>query len=161
MKKILTLVLVEEEGKLLLGMKKRGFGEGRWNGFGGKLELGESIEEAARRELKEEVDIATEKLVQVGMLTFSFASDEELLLEVHVFKAEGFSGVPIETDEMRPEWFLHTDIPYTAMWPDDAFWLPKVLEGKKILGTFHFDAPASNTHQATILAHSMREVDSF
>ena len=48
-KKLLTLVLVREPGKILLGMKKRGFGQGRWNGFGGKVENGESILEGAKR----------------------------------------------------------------------------------------------------------------
>jgi 8-oxo-dGTP pyrophosphatase MutT (NUDIX family) len=37
-------------------MKKRGFGEGRWNGVGGKVEPGESIEAALIREAKEEVN---------------------------------------------------------------------------------------------------------
>ena len=47
--KLLTLVLVVQPGRVLLGMKKRGFGEGKWNGFGGKVQSGETIEEAARR----------------------------------------------------------------------------------------------------------------
>ena len=47
--KLLTLVLVCNETQVLLGMKKRGFGEGRWNGFGGKVESGETITEAAIR----------------------------------------------------------------------------------------------------------------
>ena len=38
-------------GKLLLGKKLRGFGEGYFNGFGGKVELGETIEASARREV--------------------------------------------------------------------------------------------------------------
>lgn len=47
--KLLTLLFVLEPGRVLLGMKKRGFGVGRWNGFGGKVQLGESIEEGAIR----------------------------------------------------------------------------------------------------------------
>lgn len=47
--KILTLVLVHNAKQVLLGMKKRGFGVGRWNGFGGKVEQNESIVEAAKR----------------------------------------------------------------------------------------------------------------
>ena len=38
-------------------MKKRGFGMGKWNGFGGKVELNETIYNAAERELKEECNI--------------------------------------------------------------------------------------------------------
>ena len=53
-KKILTLCIIHQHSKILLGMKKRGHGVGKWNGFGGKVEKGETIEEAARRETKEE-----------------------------------------------------------------------------------------------------------
>ena len=38
-------------GRLLLGKKLRGFGEGYYNGFGGKVERGETIEASARREV--------------------------------------------------------------------------------------------------------------
>ena len=47
--KILTLVLIREPARVLLGMKKRGFGQGRWNGFGGKVEKGETILQGAIR----------------------------------------------------------------------------------------------------------------
>jgi len=39
-KKILTLAFIYKGEKVLLGYKKRGFGEGRWNGFGGKVQSG-------------------------------------------------------------------------------------------------------------------------
>lgn len=47
--KLYTLVLVMQPQRVLLGMKKRGFGAGLWNGFGGKVQLGETVEQAARR----------------------------------------------------------------------------------------------------------------
>ncbi|KAJ1429629.1 hypothetical protein B484DRAFT_396306, partial [Ochromonadaceae sp. CCMP2298] len=31
--------------EVLLGMKKRGFGAGKWNGFGGKMDPGESMDQ--------------------------------------------------------------------------------------------------------------------
>ena len=43
--------------RLLLGLKKRGFGQGKWNGFGGKLDEGETPRQAAIREMKEESDV--------------------------------------------------------------------------------------------------------
>lgn len=56
--KRLTLVLlratIDAKDQILLGMKKRGFGMGKWNGFGGKVEPGETIEEGALREMAEE-----------------------------------------------------------------------------------------------------------
>ena len=40
--KLLTLVIpVDDDKRVLLGLKKRGFGEGYYNGFGGKVEPGE------------------------------------------------------------------------------------------------------------------------
>ena len=45
--KLFTLMLVVKDGRVLLGEKKRGFGMGKWNGFGGKVEAGETILEAA------------------------------------------------------------------------------------------------------------------
>ena len=57
--KLYTLVFVLDEARgVLLGMKKRGFGVGLWNGFGGKVEAGESVVAAAARELSEEAGIA-------------------------------------------------------------------------------------------------------
>lgn len=44
-----TLALIQNDRRVLLGLKKRGFGTGFWNGFGGKIESGESIDEAAAR----------------------------------------------------------------------------------------------------------------
>ena len=137
-KKILTLCVVYDEKRILLGMKKRGFGMGRWNGFGGKVEEGESIEAAAVRELKEEAGITAHDIKKRGVLHFSFADNATEHLEVHVFTTNSFAGKPQESDEMNPRWFFHADIPYTGMWPDDKHWLPKVLAGKNIEGMFHF-----------------------
>jgi len=39
---------------------------------------------------------------------------------------------------MRPQWIALADIPYESMWADDAFWLPKVLAGKRVRGRFDF-----------------------
>ena len=52
-RKIYSLVLIRdfENNKILLGYKKRGFGFGKWNGFGGKVEQSESISECAKRYL--------------------------------------------------------------------------------------------------------------
>jgi len=30
------------------------------------------------------------------------------------------------------------------MWPDDKYWLPRVLEGEKIEAVFHFDSEGDN-----------------
>ena len=150
MKKVLTLALVMRNDELLLGMKKRGFGEGRWNGFGGKVEEGETVEAAARREVEEEVGISVTAMEEVGVLDFSFAENDKEL-EVHVFIVTDFVGLPRETEEMRPAWFEFANVPYEMMWPDDVYWLPLLLEGKTFRGTFHFDRPSDGTYTSVIL----------
>lgn len=40
---------------------------------------------------------------------------------------------------MKPSWFDIDKIPYDRMFPDDPYWLPLVLNGKKINGYFEFD----------------------
>lgn len=148
--------MVCRDGKILLGMKKRGFGEGRWNGFGGKVENGETIEQAAERELFEEVGVQSKQMEQVGVLNFSFESDPKQL-QVHIFKVHELEGEPVETDEMRPEWFAFNEIPYEQMWSDDEYWLPMLLEGKRFEGSFHFDRPSDATYSAKILTQELHE----
>lgn len=67
------------EKQVLLGMKKRGFGAGKWNGFGGKIENGETIEEAALRELHEECSVHAQQLTRRGYLVFNMMEDEKIM----------------------------------------------------------------------------------
>ena len=137
-KKILTLCLVYQHPRILLGMKKRGFGAGRYNGFGGKLQEGESIEQAARRELIEEAGIEAEALEKVGDMEFD-APHFDAIMEVHVFRSTMFKGEPTESEEMKPDWFQVDEIPFKDMWADDPHWFPYFLENKKFKARFLFD----------------------
>ena len=56
-----TLCIPIKQGKILLGVKKRGFGIGKLNGFGGKPQENEHIDDAAIRELEEEIGLKTKK----------------------------------------------------------------------------------------------------
>jgi len=151
MKKLLTLCIVHQHPRVLLGMKKRGFGAGRWNGFGGKVQEGETIEVAAHREFLEEAGIEAPELIKSGVLQFSWAGKPDIL-EVHVFKAMQFEGKPRESDEMRPQWFGVDEIPFHEMWQDDKHWFPLFLADKKFMGKFMFD------DSDNILKHQLREV---
>ena len=146
----MTLCVVHNNTRVLLGMKKQGFGAGRWNGFGGKVHEGETVEAAAKRELHEEAGIVPIAIEKEGTLTFEFEGNPELL-EVHLFRVNEFSGEPTESEEMRPQWFSHTDIPFHEMWPDDRFWLPRFLAGKRTSGYFLFK------DENTLLRHHIEE----
>ncbi len=138
-----TLCIIHQHPRILLAMKKRGFGVGKWNGYGGKVGEGETIEEAAHREIQEEGGIQVTDLKKIGVNTFDF-TNKPVMLEVHVFKATKFDGEPVETEEMRPQWFNVDTIPYDTMWKDDGIWLPLFLEDTKFNGYYLFD-PTGDT----------------
>src|ERR1035437_1839727 len=138
MKRTVTnLCIIHQHPRILLGMKKRGFGTGRWNGFGGKVLPDETIEESLMREVEEESGIKLQDMQKVGFMEFEFKGNPEII-EVHVYKAEKFSGEVAESEEMKPQWFRVDKIPFKEMWPDDKFWMPLLLSEKKFKGKFLF-----------------------
>ncbi len=157
MKKQLTLCIPIKDNQVLLGMKKRGFGAGRWNGFGGKIEQGETIEQATLRELGEEAGIYDGILVKAGLLEFSFQNDENIL-EVHIFKLTNFLGEAIETEEMKPQWFNVDEIPFAQMWSDDIHWFPLFLSNTLFEGEFLFDRPSDAEYSSKIISQKLEKV---
>lgn len=134
------LLRADPKREILLGLKKRGFGHGKYNGFGGKIADGESVREAAVREVYEECGLVVrpDDLVPAGRLTFRFPARSEFDHHVHVFRVETWRGALRESDEMLPRWFPIDGIPYDRMWQDDAQWLPLVLAGRSVDAAFTF-----------------------
>ncbi|HVM76975.1 MAG TPA: 8-oxo-dGTP diphosphatase [Candidatus Paceibacterota bacterium] len=142
--KTTTLCYLVDEGRVLLAEKKRGprgFGVGKCNGVGGKVESGETVEAAAVREIQEEIGVAVSEgdLIPVGVLEFFFEGSPDWDQAVHVFIVRAWKGDPVETEEMIPRWFAIDNLPFERMWADDPYWLPRALAGEKISGSFHFD----------------------
>lgn len=135
-----ALLLLFQENQILLAMKKRGFGVGKWNGVGGKPNPGESIEQTAVRECEEEIQVTPKNIQYVADLDFFFSDKPEWNQQVVVYTTTEWKGEPTETEEMKPEWFDLDKIPYDSMWPDDIHWLPKVIAGEKIKGEFTLDS---------------------
>ena len=132
-----NLCFVIRDGQILLIRKKRGLGAGKINGPGGRLEPGETAEQAAVRETQEEIGVTPTGLEQVGELFFQFLDGYKL--HVAVFAADDCSGRLIETDEAIPIWVNASNIPYHEMWQDDPIWLPLLLKRNTFKGYFVFD----------------------
>lgn len=128
--------------QVLLGLKKVGFGAGKYTGFGGKVQPGETPEAAAIRELEEEagVQVRQKNLRPMGQFVFLFPAQSSWSQLVHVFMAESWKGTPKESREMVPAWFSIDEIPVDRMWEDGAYWLPHILSGEPIQARFVFGA---------------------
>ena len=89
----------------------------------------------------------------MGKIVFDeFIKAERANLTMHIFVATEFEGEPTESDEMIPEWFDLDKIPYDKCFPDDKYWLPLVLSGKRIEGNFKFD------ENFKLLKHEITEI---
>lgn len=144
-----TLCLLQRQGEkkeILLAMKKRSLGAGKYNCYGGKKDHGETIEEAAVRELFEESKVKAniQSLKKVGELSFTFPEmpkEKGWDQVVHVYVVDSWDGEPTETEEMHaPEWFSVNQIPYDKMWEADTIWMPEVLKGKFVEAQFIYGA---------------------
>ncbi|KAG2158049.1 NUDIX hydrolase domain-like protein [Suillus bovinus] len=160
-KRFYTNAFIIQGDKILLGLKKRGFGINKYNGFGGKVEPGETLTEAAIRELKEEADIDA-PLEHAGSLLF-VTNAVVWAFQIEIFSARSYSGTPTESDEMRPKWFSFASpatcdadaivppIPYEMMWDGDAHWLPLLAQGRKFVG--RIDSVTQNDGEFAMTRH--------
>jgi 8-oxo-dGTP diphosphatase len=134
MKLVTSCYLRNNQQEVLLGKKKRGFGAGYYVGIGGQLEPGETVEQAAVRELAEEVGVIVDPqdLVPAGSVIFLFPAHPKWNLDVTLFQVERWRGDIGESEEMTPAWFYPKDIPYEKMWQDARYWLPHLLDRIKL-----------------------------
>ena len=133
-----TVSIIYQHPRILLGMKKKKLGKGRYNGFGGGIEGEESVIDCAIRETLEEASITLVDPEIMGRILFNFESDEQDHL-VYFIRASQYTGDPQESDEMTCEWFEIDKIPYDKMWSSDRYWLPILLGGKKFEGNLVFN----------------------
>ena len=103
----------DDAGRIWLLRRTLHEGAGRWTFPGGYVELGESVEDAARRETREELEMEIELGGLVGV--YSRAAERTVLV---VFAARAL-GVGHETDEASEvRAFAPADLP----WDELAFW---------------------------------------
>ncbi|MCY7326538.1 MAG: 8-oxo-dGTP diphosphatase [Microbacteriaceae bacterium] len=136
--------------EVLLGRKKTGLGLGNLVGPGGKLEAGESPTDAAVRETREEVGVTVhpDSLTLIGELTYPFPHRPAWSQKSWAFLCREFSGEPVESDELRPEWFPLDDLPLDRMWDDAKHWLPSALAGRFVRATFTFAADGKSVESS-------------
>ena len=148
-----VLVWLLQGNQVLLIHKLRGLGKGKINAPGGRLEPGESWEQAGRRELREETGMEAGRLTEVAALDFRFVDGYHL--DVRAFFAPSVGGTPRPCDEADPFWMPIANLPWHHMWKDDPLWLPHCLAGHRVEGSFLFEADAMLEARVKICERSL------
>lgn len=126
------VLLINKEGSVLLGQRLSGYQSGTYGLPGGRVEMTELLEDAAKREMKEETGIEVHKLEYVGVIRalqtgYSF---------IHfVYKSDNFSGEPqvMEPDKCAGwQWYGLDELPDNVM-PDHRWAIEMLREGSSQL----------------------------
>ena len=109
---------------LLRNKEKNDINEGKWIGVGGHLEEGETIDECAIREVKEETGLDVHSLSCAGEVLFV---DDGIKMMMYIYEITDFSGELIECNEGDLKWIPIKDIYNYPMWEGDKAFLPMVI----------------------------------
>ncbi len=139
--KLATLCYVKKNGKTLMihrVKKERDFHEGKWNGLGGKFEQGETPEECAIREIKEEAGLDVKSLKMKGFLTFPMFDGKDDWF-VFVFVIDEFTGELIDSPEGNLEWIPDDKLLDLNLWDGDKIFLPWLEDDKFFSAKFVYE----------------------
>ena len=118
--------------------KENDYHQGKWNGLGGKLDEGESPEECAVREIKEESGLTVRNPLLKGFLTFpNFDGVDDWY--VFVFTFVDFEGTLIDSPEGRLEWIPNNSLTSLNLWEGDKIFLEWVFEEKFFSAKFNYE----------------------
>ena len=126
-----TLVHLERDGKyLMLHRVKKEHDENhdKWVGIGGKFEPGESPEDCALREVREETGLTMKSWAYRGIVTF--VSDEWGTEYMHLFHSADFEGTVKECSEGVLEWVDKRALYDLPIWEGDKIFLRLLDESR-------------------------------
>lgn len=136
--KLATLCYVRRAGKTLMIhriKKANDMHQGKWNGLGGKLDPGETPEECAIREIREESGLIVRHPLLKGFITFpGFANEEDWY--TFLFVITEFDGNLIESSEGYLEWIEDDHLMELNLWDGDRVFIPWLDEPGFFSGKF-------------------------
>ena len=136
----LCYVMDKDEKKTLMihrTKKKNDYHEGKWNGLGGKFEEGESPEECAIREIKEESGLKVNSPRMHGFITFpNFDGVDDWY--VFIFTADQYEGEIIDSPEGKLEWIPDGKVTALNLWEGDKIFLEWLYQDKFFSAKFNY-----------------------
>lgn len=141
--KLATLCyVIDKENKKTLMLhrikKQIDYHKGKWNGLGGKFEPGESPEECAIREIKEESGLDVISLKLKGFITFPLF-DEVDDWYVFIFTIENYSGELINSNEGKLEWIPNEEVTSLNLWDGDKIFIKWLYQEKFFSAKFNYE----------------------
>ena len=138
---VLGIVTREYRGmtQVLLGIKQEKIGAGLWNGPGGKIEPGQTSEEALLDECRTEAGIIPVSYCYRGKVEYRF--DTGKVLPVHFFHVTSYSGEVGNGNQREMKhwrWWNETELPYEKMMEADKRVFPLVLAGNNVRGVVNY-----------------------
>ena len=138
--KLATLCYITDEYKTLMlyrNKKKNDYHEGKWNGLGGKFEPGESPEECAIREIKEESGLTVKNPEMNGFITYPLFDGKDDWY-VFLFTFREFEGDLIDSPEGKLDWIPNEKIKELNLWDGDSIFLKWILQKKFFSAKFNY-----------------------
>ena len=148
--KLATLVYVKDSTKnktLMLHRVKKDndFHEGKWNGLGGKFELGESPEDCVIREVKEESGLTVLSMKLKGFITFpDFDGVDDWYVFVYIVNS--YSGELIDSSEGLLEWIDDNNLPNLNLWDGDKIFMDWLNEERFFSAKFVYNNKEYKSH---------------
>jgi 8-oxo-dGTP diphosphatase len=135
-----TLCYVVKNNKTLMihrTKKENDYHEGKWNGLGGKFDSGESPEECAIREVREESGLIVEKPKLKGFITFPMF-DNVKDWYVFVFTFEDCKGELIDSNEGKLDWIPNEKLLELNLWEGDKIFIPWLFQERFFSAKFNY-----------------------
>ncbi len=136
----LCYVIDKEKNKTLMihrVKKENDYHRGKWNGLGGKFEQGESPEECAIREIKEESGLTVKNIKMKGFITFPMFDGKEDWY-VFLFVTDEFEGELIDSNEGDLEWIPNDKLTEINLWDGDKIFIPWLFGDKFFSAKFNY-----------------------
>jgi 8-oxo-dGTP diphosphatase len=118
--------------------KTNDYHQGKWNGLGGKFEFGESPEDCAIREIREESGLIVKNLKLKGFITFPLFDGIEDWY-VFLFTSDEFTGELIDSAEGNLEWIPINKLIKINLWDGDKLFIPWLFKDKFFSAKFIYE----------------------